>query len=154
VIILDGWSEEEIFFDDEDMSTEEMMWNVFLWYGEALNPVGFIMDPQAKFTPRGVVQSGVVAGALWSAAAIVGGPLSSMSGQGPTFSRMLALKGDALAKKAKYVVRSTPAVVRGVGYAFGFTALYLTLQAGISEVHDIIGGPIQIPFYVDLYQGP
>jgi len=151
---LDGWSEEEIFFDDEDMSTEEMMWNVFLWYGEALNPVGFIVDPQAKFTPRGVIQSGVVAGALYSAAAIVGGPLSSMSGQGPTFSRMLALKGEALSKKAKYAVRSAPAVIRGAGHAFGFAALYFALQAGISEVHDYIGGPILPTFHVDLYQGP
>lgn len=151
---MDGWSEEEIFFDDEDMSTEEIVWYTFLWYGEALNPVGFIMNPQAKFTPRGFVQAGVVAGALYSAAAIVGGPLSTGSGQGPTFTRMLALKGDALSRKAKYAARSAPAVARGFGYAIGFTIMYYALQAGISQVHDFIGGPILPTFHVDLYQGP
>ena len=34
---MSGWTEDEIFFDDEDMPIEEVAWNTMLWYGEAFN---------------------------------------------------------------------------------------------------------------------
>ena len=99
---MSGWTQDEIFFDDEDMSTEEQAWNIMLWYGEAFNPISFVTDPMGKLTPRGVVQTGVAGGIVGTAAWIVGGPLSTMAGQGPNFGRMMALKAHSYAEMAKY----------------------------------------------------
>ena len=100
--IMSGWTDEDIFFDDEDMPYEEVMWNTFLWYGEAFNPLSFVTDPTGKFTPRGVVQTAVAGGIVTSAAWLVSGPMSTMSGQGPNFGRMLALKADSYSKFGRY----------------------------------------------------
>ena len=135
---MSGWTEDEIFFDDEDMSTEEAAWNVMLWYGEAFNPISFVTDPKATFSPRGVVQKGVAGGIVGTAAWLVGGPMSTMPGQGPNFGRMMALKADSYAKFGQYGSHLGTMAWRGAAFTVrnaGFLAVIFSLPWLFREVY-------------------
>ncbi len=146
---MSGWTQDEIFFDDEDMSTEEQAWNIMLWYGEAFNPISFVTDPMGKLTPRGVVQTGVAGGIVGTAAWIVGGPLSTMAGQGPNFGRMMALKAHSYAEIGRYGSHIGSLAWRGAAFTVrnaGFIGVILSLpwlfenvvEAGMEEVIDFM----------------
>ncbi len=109
---------EEIFFDDSDMTTEEMMWNVALWYGEAFNPIAFL-DPQRLTTKRGIAQkvaaTGIVTGAMWGVAQLGGGGATAWRAKDSySFAKGMAMKIDTY---------------RAVGVAAGQTMGYLARNA-------------------------
>jgi len=110
-VIIIG-SLEEIFFDDSEMSTEEMMWNVLLWYGEVFNPLN-IIRPGKFTTKRGLVQSATGAG-ITGSAMYAASLLNTVPGQGVTAQRALMTKANAYRSLAQGTVRAGAHVGRGL----------------------------------------
>ncbi len=108
------WNEDEIFFDDEDMEYEDVLWNTFLWYSEVFNPLAFL-DPHRLTTSRGIVQKGTAMGivgiAMWGAGMMGGGGATALRAQ--SVSRYSLLKGFAMKADTYRAIASAGADTMG-----------------------------------------
>ena len=99
---MSGWTEDEIFFDDEDMPIEEVAWNTMLWYGEAFIRFPLLQILRERLLHVDLSRKELLAELLVPPAYLVSGPMSTMPGQAPNFTRMMGLKAHSYAKFGQY----------------------------------------------------